>query len=66
MGEERPSVSHVLAGKLLHLKRQDLPESGAWGMSPAEQYLGRQLGRRQEQSHVFPNSPRSPADSVWL
>ena len=45
-------MSHVLAGKLLHLKRQDLPESGAWGMSPAEQYLGRQLGRRQEPSHV--------------
>ena len=57
MGEERPSVSHVLAGKLLHLKRQDLPESGAWGMSPAEQYLGRQLGRRQELSQVSLTPP---------
>jgi hypothetical protein len=52
MGEEQPSVSHVLAETLLRLKRHDLPESGAWGISPAEQYLGRQLGRRQELSHV--------------
>ena len=57
MGEDGPSVSHVLAGKLLHLKRQDLPESGAWGMSPAEQYLGRQLGRRQEQFDVSLTPP---------
>jgi hypothetical protein len=34
-----PRFLHVLARKLLHNRRQDLPASGAWGLSPAEIYL---------------------------
>ena len=30
---------HVLARKLLHNRRRDMPASGAWGLSPAEIYL---------------------------
>ena len=34
---------HVLARKLLHNRRRDLPASGAWGLSPAEIYLSARL-----------------------
>ena len=34
---------HVLARKLLHNRRRDLPASGAWGLSPAEIYLSGRL-----------------------
>lgn len=36
---EQPRFLHVLARKLLHNRRRDLPASGAWGLSPAEIYL---------------------------
>jgi hypothetical protein len=34
---------HMLARKLLHNRRRDMPASGAWGMSPAEIYLADRL-----------------------
>ena len=34
---------HVLARKLLHNRRRDMPASGAWGLSPAEIYLAGRL-----------------------
>ena len=34
---------HMLARKLLHNRRRDLPASGAWGLSPAEIYLAGRL-----------------------
>ena len=37
----------VLARKLLHNRRRDLPASGAWGLSPAEIYLAGRLSTRQ-------------------
>lgn len=35
----------VLADKLLHRSNRDLPESGAWGISPAERYVKNSLGQ---------------------
>ena len=34
---------HRLAGRLLHHRRRDLPESGAWGVSPIEKYFDARL-----------------------
>lgn len=37
----------VLARKLLHNCRRDLPASAAWGLSPADIYLAGRLSTRQ-------------------
>ena len=44
---DRGGILHGLARRLLHHRRRDLPESGAWGVSPIERYFDSQLERRE-------------------
>lgn len=52
--EPNRGIITVLAEKLLNRSNRDLPESGAWGVSPAERYVKNSRDQESSEDHASP------------